>query len=59
MREKDAAAAHDEWPEPEDAPDDEHALRKRLRQEQPEGHDVKSGLKVEPGGSLLLVISYL
>lgn len=48
VRDKETAGAQDADAEPEDEPEDEHALRMRLRQEQPDGHDSKAGLIVEP-----------
>jgi hypothetical protein len=42
-----AAANKPEVQEPEDLPQEEHALRKRVRNEQPADHDPQSGLHVE------------
>ena len=48
VREKETGGAQEAEAEPDDSPEDEHALRTRLRQDQPEGHDSTSGLKAEP-----------
>lgn len=49
-------AGDEQVAEPEDMPGEEHALRKRLREEQQEGHDCQSGMRIEPSDSAELAL---